>query len=72
MVVSVSLRYRETSFFYINMDIDNCEKLCKNQGENSEFVSDIMKKSLTKLILRKSEKIYQKQKKTGNFKIRVI
>ncbi len=56
MVVSVSLRYREMSFFY----------------ENSEFVSDIMKKSLTKLILRKSEKIYQKQKKTGNFQIRVI
>ena len=25
MVVSVSLRYRELSFFYINMDIDNCE-----------------------------------------------
>ena len=72
MVVSVSLRYREMSFFYINMDIDNCEKLCKNQGENSELVSDIMKKSLTKLILRKSEKIYQKQKKTGNFQIRVI
>ena len=44
MVVSVSLRYREMSFFYINMDIDNCEKLCKNQGENSEFVLDIMKK----------------------------
>ena len=36
------------------------------------YVSDIMKKSLTKLILRKSEKIYQKQKKTGNFQIRVI
>ena len=67
MVVSVSLRYREMSFFYINMDIDNCEKLCKNQGENSEFVSDIMKKSLTKLILRKSEKIYQKQKKDWKF-----